>query len=336
MPGRSSFTSSKPSVRLGGRWMWSCASDATSCTRPSRSISIVNVRTVCPQRPSIDPAVIEQSVPPSTSLRSRPGSRWNSGQRSGWASTDWKPRSASPAMMPSMSTGFLPYGLSSRMRRPEPSESRASWASSRSLALAQPISAPGRTRSGSRSRCRRSLKRSTRGSISLGSTSKSARMCGVATMSCVPASTAARAIDRLKSRFAGPSSRPGRMWQWRSITADLLRRLEHRSDGHDEYLEIEPQGPVLDVEVVELDPVRQRRLPAQPVHLGPAGDPRLHAVAVLVAVDAALEQLHELGPLGTRADDAHLAAQDVEELRQLVDRGASHQLADRGAAIRAL
>ena len=40
------------------------------------------------------------------------------------------------------------------------------------------------------------------------------------------------------------------------------------------------------------------------------------------------EQLHELGALGARADDAHLAAQHVEELRQLVQRGAAQEAPD--------
>ena len=42
--------------------------------------------------------------------------------------------------------------------------------------------------------------------------------CGVATIVRVPAATAARARASASSSVAGPSSIPGRMWQWRSIT----------------------------------------------------------------------------------------------------------------------
>src|SRR3712207_1548857 len=142
-------------------------------------------------------------------------------------------------------------------------------------------------------------------------------MCGVATITWIPASAALRAIATLKSKLTGPSSRPGRMWQWRSITSGrtLLGRLEDGRDGEQQDLQVEPERPVLDVVVVPLDPVRQRGLAAQAVDLGPAGDPRAHAVAVVVAAHAPLEQLDELGALRPRADDAHLAPQDVEELR---------------------
>ena len=74
-----------------------------------------------------------------------------------------------------------------------------------------------------------------------------------------------------------------------------------------------------DVVVVPLDALVERRLPAQAVHLCPPGDSRLHPVAVAIADDAFAEQLDELGPLGARSDEAHLAAQDVDELRKLVN-----------------
>src|SRR5687768_9677374 len=72
--------------------------------------------------------------------------------------------------------------------------------------------------------------------------------------------------------------------------AERLRGLAQRC-GHraDEDLHIEPERPVLDVVGVPFDAVGERRLPAQPVDLGPAGDPGLHAVALSVTVDPALE-----------------------------------------------
>jgi hypothetical protein len=51
-------------------------------------------------------------------------------------------------------------------------------------------------------------------------------------------------------------------------------------------------------------------------------------VPLAVAVDVALELRHELGPLGTRPDHAHLALENVQELRQLVDRGGAEERAE--------
>ena len=91
-----------------------------------------------------------------------------------------------------------------------------------------------------------------------------------------------------------------------------------------------------DVVVVPLDALGERSLPAQAVDLRPAGDPRLDAVAVVVADDVLVEQLDELRALGAGPDQAHLAAQDVQQLRQLVDRGATQEAPDRRAAVATL
>src|SRR5215210_171587 len=47
-------------------------------------------------------------------------------------------------------------------------------------------------------------------------------MCGVHAMVVMPSSTAMRAICSDMSRLRDPSSMPGRMWLWRSITAGVL------------------------------------------------------------------------------------------------------------------
>jgi hypothetical protein len=52
-----------------------------------------------------------------------------------------------------------------------------------------------------------------------------------------------------------------------------------------------------------------------------------------VAVDALLEIANELRPLRPRADDAHLAAHDVEELWQLVDGSLAQERTDACPAI---
>jgi len=71
---------------------------------------------------------------------------------------------------------------------------------------------------------------------------------------------------------------------------------------------------------------------AQPAHLRQAGDAGPHAVAFAVARDRALEEGHELGALGPRADEAELSGHDIDELRQLVGVRAAQQPAEARAA----
>src|SRR5213593_1988818 len=56
---------------------------------------------------------------------------------------------------------------------------------------------------------------------------------------------------------------------------------EHRGDRLQEDLDVEPEGPVVDVLHLALDPVLELR--RAPVHLPQAGDARLHAEAPLVS-----------------------------------------------------
>src|SRR4051795_11213137 len=119
----------------------------------------------------------------------------------------------------------------------------------------------------------------------------------------------------------------------------LLRQrevAEHGPERHQQDLDVEPERPVLDVVVVPLDAVAERGLAAQAVNLGPAGDPGLDAVAVAVAVDVVLEQPGEVRTLGTWADQAHVALEHVQQLRQRVERGAAQEGAEARAAVVAL
>src|SRR6202023_3803110 len=68
--------------------------------------------------------------------------------------------------------------------------------------------------------------------------------------------------------------------------------------GEPEDLEVEGQGPVLDVVEVVLDALLDRGVAAPAVHLRPAGDAGLDAVAEHVARDLVLELAHEAGTLG--------------------------------------
>ena len=79
----------------------------------------------------------------------------------------------------------------------------------------------------------------------------------------------------------------------------------------------------VDVLDVELDPL----LPGDPgaaLDLGPAGDPRAHLVAAVLARRVVLDLG---GDRRARADDRHLAAQDVDQVGDLVERGAAQEAA---------
>ena len=103
-------------------------------------------------------------------------------------------------------------------------------------------------------------------------------------------------------------------------------------NGHEQDQEIEPERPALDVVEVVLDAFPQRGPPAPAVDLGPAGHPAGHGVPQVVFGHGMAELLDEDRALGPRADQAHLAPQDVEELGQLVDVGVPEPVADAGAA----
>ena len=60
-------------------------------------------------------------------------------------------------------------------------------------------------------------------------------------------------------------------------------------------------------------------MPRQPFTCGPAGHARLHRVAGHVVGDRLRELLDEHRPLRPRADQAHVAPQHVEQLRQFVE-----------------
>src|ERR687892_1245365 len=113
----------------------------------------------------------------------------------------------------------------------------------------------------------------------------------------------------------------------------VTRACEEGSDGEEEDLEVEGEGPVLDVVVVPFDAVTHRSVTAEAADLGPARHSGLDAMAVVVAVEARTEEVHELRPLRARPHEAHVAAQHVDQLRQLVEGGPAHEGADASAPI---
>src|SRR5512134_282477 len=106
---------------------------------------------------------------------------------------------------------------------------------------------------------------------------------------------------------------------WRALARALAP--EHDLDRLDENREIEQQAPVLDVVQVVLK-LLERILFGRAVRVAelcPPGDAGLHAVALAVVRDRVLEVVHELRSLRTWADEAHVAAEHVQQLWQLVE-----------------
>ena len=100
------------------------------------------------------------------------------------------------------------------------------------------------------------------------------------------------------------------------------------SQGHPQDLDVEAEGPVLDIKEVIFQPLLDRRILPQVVDLRPAGDPRLDFMAEHVFRDL-LPEIQDKGrPFGTRSDQAHLAHENVDELGDLVDAEFSEELSE--------
>src|SRR5262249_21807379 len=96
----------------------------------------------------------------------------------------------------------------------------------------------------------------------------------------------------------------------------LVRAAEERQGRTREDLQVDLRRAVLDVPDVHFDPVLPRQ-GGPAVHLRPAGDPGLDLEPTTLPRRVALDLVAERR---SRADHAHVAAHDVPELRQLVDR----------------
>src|SRR4029079_19805690 len=97
---------------------------------------------------------------------------------------------------------------------------------------------------------------------------------------------------------------------------DRLRlRAARLGEGHPDDPRVERERPVVDVPGVEPEALLPGDLVAAH-HLRPAGDPGLDGQAPPVLRLVVRDLLDEIR---ARADEAHLAAQHVPELRQLVE-----------------
>src|SRR5687768_13272928 len=59
--------------------------------------------------------------------------------------------------------------------------------------------------------------------------------------------------------------------------------------------------------------------------LGPSGDARLDYVTLSVEGDLVRQLLHEGGPLRSRSDETHVPAQDIPQLRDLIQARLAHE-----------
>src|SRR5690348_3324489 len=103
----------------------------------------------------------------------------------------------------------------------------------------------------------------------------------------------------------------------------LVRAAEEGGRRAGEDLQVEDRRAMLDVPDVELDPVRPGE-GGSAVDLRPARDARPHVEAAPLPLVVLLDLVAERRP---RADHAHLAADDVPELRQLVERELAQEAA---------
>src|SRR5579864_3840779 len=92
----------------------------------------------------------------------------------------------------------------------------------------------------------------------------------------------------------------------------------HRGQRFQQDLDVKCERPRLDIKQVVLGSLLDRRLTAETVHLCPAGHARLFHVPLAVARHQVGELRHELWSLWPRANQAHLADQYVDQLRELV------------------
>src|SRR5690348_16370354 len=105
-----------------------------------------------------------------------------------------------------------------------------------------------------------------------------------------------------------------------------IERTERHCDRQKDDLYVHPDRPMVDVMKVVSDSLANLldglRVTTPAVYLRPAGDPRLHSVAgVVVGYGIAVQQSARFRRhrVRSRADDGHLSAQHIYELRQLVE-----------------
>ena len=90
---------------------------------------------------------------------------------------------------------------------------------------------------------------------------------------------------------------------------------EDAADGHKDNLHIQREADVVYIVHIVGKPFLPRRK-VSPVHLCPAGEPGANVMAVMLLFVIQRQVLHQQR---SWAHEAHLAAEDVPQLRQLVN-----------------
>ncbi len=106
------------------------------------------------------------------------------------------------------------------------------------------------------------------------------------------------------------------------------RRVLPAHEGQPEDLQVEPGRPVFDVVNIVLDAAGEVVTSAQAVDLRPARHARLHEVAGEIMGDLFREVFDVMRTFGARTDEAHVSAQDVPELGQLIQVPATHKTSE--------
>src|SRR5882672_9765408 len=114
-----------------------------------------------------------------------------------------------------------------------------------------------------------------------------------------------------------------------TLQPGLARTLAKQDDlrGLEKDDEVQEQRVILDVVKIELELLHGvvDRRSVGVADLGPTRYARFHRVPARVEGDLPAELAHERGALGARADEAHIAAQYIDELGQLIDAGHSQK-----------
>src|SRR3569832_1648406 len=149
--------------------------------------------------------------------------------------------------------------------------------------------------------------------------------------SAVPAS-------RRRVNATPAKSRAASAWLHRTrVTGMMLAcafRPQHDADRLEDDQQVEERRVVLGIiEVVfELLARIVDRGAIGVVDLRPAGDARLHHMALGIVIELLLQILDELRAFGARADEAHLALEHAPALRQFVDPRLADETTDAGDA----
>ena len=111
---------------------------------------------------------------------------------------------------------------------------------------------------------------------------------------------------------------------WRTLRRRITAGMVFRTDPG-----IEEEGEMLDVPDVEGQAIGPVEIVAA-IDLGPAGEAGADAMAKLFALGVIRQIANEQG---ARSHEAHVAAEDVDQLRQLVQAGGAEEGAESGGAL---